>query len=95
MQIIWTQNAQNEFINNLLYLESEWSTSVAKKFKSEVFQKLELLKINSSTFQMTGFGETQKIYMTKHITLYYLVEKNNIVLLHFWNNAQNPENLSL
>lgn len=95
MEIIWTQNAQNEFINNLLYLEAEWSFSVAKKFKSEVFQKLELLKTNSSTFQKTGFGETQKIFITKHITLYYLVEANKIVLLHFWNNAQNPEDLSL
>lgn len=93
MEIVWTQNAQNEFINNLLYLEAEWSISVAKKFESEVFKKLELLKPNSNTFQKSGFGDTQKIFITQHITLYNLVEENKIVLPHFWNNAQNLENL--
>ncbi len=29
MEIVWTQNAQNEFINKLLYIEAEWSISVA------------------------------------------------------------------
>lgn len=29
MEIVWTQNAQNKFINKLLYIEAEWSISVA------------------------------------------------------------------
>lgn len=95
MKIVWTQNAQDEFINNLLYVEAEWSFSVAKKFESEVFKKLEQLKSNSNTFQKSGYGETQKLFITKHISLFYLVEKEEIILLHFWNNAQNPENLTL
>lgn len=95
MEIIWTQNAQDEFINNLLFLESEWSFSVAKKFELEVFKKLELLKTNSNTFQKSGYADTQKMFITKHISLYYLVEKEKIILLHFWNNAQNPEDLIL
>jgi plasmid stabilization system protein ParE len=95
MEIIWTQNAQDEFIKNLLFLESEWSFSVAKKFESEVFKKLELLKTNSNTFLKSGYAGTQKMFITKHISLYYLVEEEKIILLHLWNNAQNPENLIL
>lgn len=95
MEFVWTNNASEKYIQILKYLEKKWSLTAANKFVQVVDEKLELLLTNYYTFQKVEEKKVQKFLITKHITLFYLVEGNKIVLLHFWNNSQNPEKLSL
>lgn len=95
MEIIWTDNARQDYFQNLEYLERKWSKTVAVKFMEEVDEKLELLVSNHDTFQKTGIDQSQRFLVNKHITLFYEVKGNRIVLLHFWNNYKNPKKLTL
>lgn len=95
MEVVWTDHALYEYIQNLEYLDRKWSSSVVERFIKEVDEKLELLISNHFTFPKTGIKETQKLLVNKHVTLFYVVEGKKIVILHFWNNYQNPKNLSL
>ncbi|SDA94259.1 ParE toxin of type II toxin-antitoxin system, parDE [Algoriphagus alkaliphilus] len=95
MEFVWTYNASEEYIQILEYLEKKWSLRVANKFVQDVDEKLELLLTNYYTFQKVEEKKVQKFLINKHITLFYLVEGKKIVLLHFWNNSQDPNKLSL
>jgi plasmid stabilization system protein ParE len=95
VEFVWTYNASEEYIQILEYLEKKWSLRIANKFVQDVDEKLELLLTNYYTFQKVEEKEVQKFLINKHITLFYLVEGKKIMLLHFWNNSQNSEKLSL
>jgi len=95
VEFVWTYNASEEYIQILEYLEKKWSLRVANKFVQDVDEKLELLLTNYYTFQKVEEKKVQKFLINKHITLFYLVEGKKIVLLHFWNNSQDPNKLSL
>ncbi len=96
VQIIWTKLAKNDYWKNIEYLEVEWTLQDVYNFMDKVDALIELLLRQNLIFKSTNYKNVFQVPVTKQITLYYKVLKNNdIELLRFWNTYQNPKKLKL
>jgi plasmid stabilization system protein ParE len=95
MIVIWAPQAKRDFWNNIDYLEAEWSERASLNFIRKVNTTIELLKNDNVLFVKTNFKSVYKIVITKHISLYYRIENNNLELLRFWNTFQDTEKFKL
>lgn len=94
--ILWSKTAQDDYWANIDFLLNKWTQSEAVHFINEVEQVLTILKEGKVTFKTTGYKDTYQITVVKQITLYYHLNLNNdIELLRFFNNLQNPDKLNL
>lgn len=94
--IHWSETAQKDYWNNINFLLNRWTETEAIHFINEVEQVLNILKQGKVTFKPTGYKNTYHITVVKQITLYYYINQNNdIELLRFFNNLQNPGKLNL
>jgi len=94
MAIIWSDDALQDYDENIRYLIREWSEESASDFIDEVESVLNLLEINPELFPHSGFKTIRRAVIRKQITLYYLINNDmNIYLVRFWNTYQNPDSL--
>jgi plasmid stabilization system protein ParE len=93
-KIIWTENATDEFLEILSYLEEEWSIGISENFIIEVYSKIDLIaKMPLIGIKSVTYLNTRRILVTKNIALYYKikVDTNTIDLLNFFDLRQSPE----
>ncbi|RZJ48335.1 MAG: type II toxin-antitoxin system RelE/ParE family toxin [Flavobacterium sp.] len=95
MNVIWAPQAKKDFWNNIDYLEAESSEKSVLHFIEKVNTTITLLKNDNVLFLKTNYRNVYKVVITKHISLYYRIEKNNIELLRFWNTFQDLEKFKL
>ncbi len=91
LSVNWSEISQKDYNKNIDYLLSEWSEKVAKKFIKEVERTLNLLVKNPKMYPLSDYEGIRKAVITKQITLYYKIEKDNIILIRFWNSYQNSD----
>ncbi|CAC9973674.1 type II toxin-antitoxin system RelE/ParE family toxin [Flavobacterium panici] len=96
IRIIWTKIAKNDYWKNIEYLEKEWTLQDVYNFIDKTDALVDLLLKQNLTFKPTNYKDVFQIPVTKQVTLYYKILKNNdIELLRFWNTYQNPKKLKL
>ena len=98
MKIIWSPRARITFLNILNYLNKEWGKNSVQNFISEVTDILMNVSINPEMFISAKKNKyIRKGIISKHISLYYRIKprKNEIELLTFWDNRQDPRKLVL
>jgi plasmid stabilization system protein ParE len=92
LKIVWTKRAERKFDSLLEYLLEEWGEQVTKNFAQKVYSFLDLL----SEFPGLGTIENEEkgirgFTIVKQVNLFYTVKENQIILLNFFDNRQNPE----
>lgn len=92
MKIFWTKKSKYRFLEIEEYLNSEFGTSTADRFKNKVLRFLQFL----AKFPHIGRLEVpdKEIYgfqITKQTPLFYRIQKDRITLLTFFDSRQNPE----
>jgi len=97
MNIIWTPEAKQTFNSNIEYLINEWGDQVASDFLDRVDEVISKIKSNPNLFPVINeIDSIHRCVVVKQITLYYrIISKDEIYLMTFWNNYQNPEFLRL
>jgi len=95
MKIIWSEDALLDYHQNIDYLLVDWSESVALQFVEEVEGVIELIQINPELYPLTDYRGIRKALIRKQITLFYKVAEDNVFLIRFWNNYQDPSKLKL
>lgn len=95
MKIIWTHEAETDYHRNLIYLSENWPETVSVDFVLEVNQLLNSIQIHPDLFPLINHKKVRKAVLKKQISLYYKVENQNIYLIRFWNNYQNPDLLKI
>jgi len=93
LNIIWTDDAVDDVLQNIDYLEKYCSKKVVDKFAIKIDAVLDKLSKGNLTFKSSKYKETYEVPIVKQITLYYQIQDNTILLIRFWNNYQNPEML--
>ena len=95
MKIIWTPEAKETFESNIDYLLSEWGDKVTLDFLNRVDEVILRIKSNPKLFPAINKDDhIHRCVVVKQISLYYrVVSSNQIDLITFWNNYQNPERL--
>jgi plasmid stabilization system protein ParE len=95
MIIIWSDQAIEDVSDNVDYLETNWSEAVVENFKSKVDSVLNQLEKGTVVFKPTEKKDIYQIVVVKQITLFYRLTNQEIILLRFWNNHQNPKKFKL
>jgi plasmid stabilization system protein ParE len=95
VNIIWTDLAIDDVSENIYYLEKEWTEKEVIRFNKKIEETLEKLSRENILFKPTEYKNVFQIVIIKQITLFYEVKGDDIFLLRFWNNYQNPDKLRL
>jgi plasmid stabilization system protein ParE len=94
--VFWSEIAKNDYWKNIDYLKENWSITEVKDFTRKVDFIIKTISINPKTFKTSGYINIRQVPITPHITLFYRYnEGENIELIRFWNNFQNPKSLTL
>ena len=93
INIKWTPEAELTFDNIVEYLEKEWSEKEVKKFFARVNHMLILISQNPKIYKASKTNDVRIGVITKHNSLVYRIKSNEIELLTFWANRQDPEKL--
>ena len=93
--VFWSETAKLDYWKNIDYLLENWTTSEAKQFITQVDEVLHLLGKGCFEFESTNYKNVFRVVISKQITLFYRINQNQIELLRFWNNYQNPKKLKL
>ena len=97
MKIIWTPNARIGYFQIIEFLETTWTITEIHNFILLVEKALGQIKDNPYMFEASRKKKNiRKGFITRHISLYYRIKqkKNEIELLAFWDNRQNPKELT-
>lgn len=81
----------DDYLENIDYLEKNWTELEIKNFIAKTDNVLGKLKMDNIRFLSTGYRHTFRVPITKHVTLFYMLRENEVILLRFWNNYQNPD----
>lgn len=95
-KIVWSPEAIDTYNAIIQYLHDEWTDREVYHFGKKVAFKIHILQMQPKSGRL--LNNRRAIYRTlihKKTTLVYRyrVRKNEIELVTFWNNAQNPKRL--
>lgn len=96
MEIVWSNQAQKDYYKVLAYLHENWGLNEVRSFVDKTEEVLGVIKNHPKTFvESPRKSNVRKGFVTKHNSLFYKVKpyKKEIILLTFWDNRQNPQNL--
>ena len=83
-----------KYSNNIQnYLEYFWSPLIAQKFIKDALHVLSLLEANPMLGKYNTNLKCREIVISRHISLYYQIEKDYLELISFYNNRQKPINI--
>ncbi len=97
MKISWTPTARKTYFKVLEYLDEAWTQREIQNFVNITEKVLNLIVIDPEMFEASRKkSNVRKGLITKHNTLYYRIKprKQEIELITFWDNRQNPEKLA-
>jgi len=93
--IIWNRRASDKFNAIIKYLEKEWGDKVTQNFVIRTYRIIEILAQNPEIGTLENpEKQIRGFVITKHNTLFYRIENDNLILLNFFDNRQHPQKRS-
>ena len=95
-KIFWTDFALKELQATIEYLEENWTEKELRKLALTLEKTLSLIAQNPYLFQKSEIKEDiRRAVILSHNTLYYRFANNQIEILSFFSNSQNPRRRKL
>jgi len=95
LTISWSSEAIDDYADNIDYLLKEWSFKDAEEFVDNATEIIHIISLMPETFPMSDYKNIRKAVVCKQISLLYITNESEVILLRFWNNSQNPKDLLL
>ena len=91
LEIKWSKKADQKFDKILEYLILNWGENVTKNFVKKVYDFLDIL----AEYPEIGSVENEKkgirgFTIVKQVNIFYRIKDQNIILLDFFDNRQDP-----
>ena len=96
LSVIWTPEAESTFQAQLDYLEANWPEVTLRKFIDRVFEMIDQLEQRPEIYPV--YRNSERIHrgvINPYVTLYYRIKPQQIDLLLFWPNRQDPNKFPL
>ncbi|MCF8430043.1 MAG: type II toxin-antitoxin system RelE/ParE family toxin [Bacteroidia bacterium] len=94
--IFWTDFALKELENTIEYIEQNWSEKELKNLAEKLEETLNLISKNPDIFQVSEFKkDVRRVVVLKFNTIYYRLNNNQIEILSFFSNRQDPKKIKL
>jgi len=90
-RIIWSEEAEADYSNNINYLLQNWSVNDAREFIDKATNVILIIKNMPEAFPISDYKKVRKALICKQINLLYKVSKSEIIVLRFWDNRQKSE----
>ena len=95
-KILWTDFALKELEKTIEYLEENWTEKELRNLAVKLEEILNLISRNPDLFQVSDFKkEIRRAVVLNHNTLYYRVLNNDVEIISFFSNRQNPRQRKL
>lgn len=95
-KILWTENALKELQKTIKFLEENWTEKELKNLATNLEKNLHLISQNPYLFQSSDYKkEVRRAVILTLNSLYYKINENNVEILSFFSNRQNPKNRKL
>lgn len=94
LPVNWSKIAKEDFANLLEEIETQFGLDAALSMMDKVEELLEQIATFPSMYPPSNkYPTNRKAVISKQTSLIYQVESQEITLLLFWDNRQNPETL--
>jgi len=93
--ILWTDNALNELKKTIEYLETNFSNKELEKLSQKIESIVYLISQNPGLFSKSDKQGLYKVTILKFNTLYYRIQGDQIEILSFFSNRQDPQKRKL
>lgn len=89
-KIKWSDEAAFEFeqINNLII--NRWTAKEAADFILKTESIIKVISTQPYLYPASNFNQIRRAVITKQTSVYYLIQEEEIYLVTFWDNRQNP-----
>jgi plasmid stabilization system protein ParE len=95
-KLLWSDNALEELRRTFAYLEENFTDREIRRLATKLEFALKLIVQNPLTFPKSEkSARVRRAIATKHNTIYYRISKNQIEILSFFSNRQDPGQLNL
>lgn len=89
-KILWTDYALEELAQTISYLEQCFTEKKIINLAQKIESITELLSRNPFIFPQSEFNQVYKVTILKFNTFYYKILGNEVQILSFFSNRQNP-----
>lgn len=94
--IFWTDFALKELANTIEYIEQNWSEKELRNLAENLEETLNLISKKPDMFQVSEFKkDVRRVVVLKFNTIYYRFNNNQIEILSFFSNRQDPNKIKL
>ena len=91
-KILWTAFALKELEKTIEYLEENWTEKELRTLAESIEEKLALISQNPNLFQASDNKKNiRSVVIQTYNTLYYRFENEQIEIISFFSNRQNPK----
>jgi len=92
LKILWSKRAEKKFNKIIEYLLEEWNEQITDAFVKKVFELIDTI----TEFPEIGIIENKEkairgFSIVKQISIFYHLEKHQIIILDFFDNRQSPK----
>lgn len=96
LKVHWTKRAEKTFEKVVVYLLKEWSEKEVQNFVRKTNNVIGHISEKPKMFPSSKKINIHSALITKHNSLLYkIIGNNQIDLLFFWDNRQNPKKQKL
>jgi plasmid stabilization system protein ParE len=90
MRVVWTEEAVESFLDIKDFLSATWNEMVVEEFSSRTDKTVNMISKNPSIGTRFGADNDRRVIIHPHVSLFYEVNKETIVILLLWDNRQDP-----
>ncbi len=90
LTINWSDGAIADFKQITQFINKRWSEKEAIDFVLKAESVIKVNSIQPYLYPVSGFNQIRKAIITKQTSVYYLIQEQEIHLITFWDNRQNP-----
>jgi plasmid stabilization system protein ParE len=90
LKIKWTKEARLTYYSVLHYLQEEWSDNEVIDFVDRTDKLILIISKQPYIYKASSYKQIRQAVIGKQNSLFYLVKNEEIILLTFWGNRQNP-----
>lgn len=91
-RILWTDFALKELESTIEYLKENWTEKELKNLATKLEETLSLISQNPELFQKSELkNDIRRAIILSHNSLYYRLKDEQIEILSFFSNRQNPK----
>lgn len=89
-KIFWTTNALEELSATINYLKKHFSDKEINKLAQKIEDITQLISRDPELFPISEYKDVHRVAVLRFNTMYYRVKDNQIEILSFFSNRQNP-----